>query len=95
MYKNGSLLITGTRTEANNSGGINVILELFSGDFIQFDNDAGITENYKNVSLSIRELQSNKKIVNQIIQNATLLEQLGDTNIINKQNNQILSYDST
>jgi len=56
LYKNGSLLITGTRTEANNSGGISVILELFSGDFIQFDNDVGITENYQNVSLSIREL---------------------------------------
>lgn len=95
MYKNGSLLVYGTQTQSNNSGGINVILQFNAGDFIEFDNDVGTTENYQNINMSIREQQSNKKIVNQVVQNATLLEQLGDTNIINKQNGQLLSYDST
>ena len=53
MYKNGSLLVYGTRTEANNSGGINVILSFNATDFIQFDNDVSTTENYQNLTLSI------------------------------------------
>lgn len=74
MYKNGALMIYGTRTGANNSGGINVIETFSSGDFIQFDNDVGTLENYQNLTLAIREIQSNKKIINQVVQNATLLE---------------------
>ena len=95
MYKNGSLLVYGTRTEANNSGGINVILSFNATDFIQFDNDVSTTENYQNLTLSIRELQTNKKIVNQVVQNATLLSQLGDTSITNPSDQQFLTYSSS
>lgn len=67
MYKNGLILVYGTRTESNNSGGINVILSFTQGDYIQFDNDVSATENYVNYTLSIWEQQLNKKIINQTI----------------------------
>lgn len=59
------------------------------------DLDSGVNENFQNLAWVIREQQSNKKVVNQVIQNATLLSQLGDTNIINPVQNQILSYDGS
>ena len=65
-----------------------------AGDLLSFASDvAGAF--IRNVVAYIRYVPLNTKIVNTVVDLGTSLELLSDTNIINKQNNDILIYDST
>lgn len=94
IYINGVLRIYSGWGEANPTSSINSILSLNQNDIITINNDDGVNENAVNICWFIREIQLNKKIVNTTVDLSTSIELLSDTNIINKQNNDILIYDS-
>ena len=90
IYKNGSIIIYGPGAGANNCNMISNIITLAANDIIKVDNDASINDNFYNASWYIWEIQLNKKIVNNTVNLGTSLELLSDTDIINKQNKDIL-----
>lgn len=95
MYVDNVITVVSGRAEGHNASSFHVYLNLNALSVIKFDNDVGVSENVVSCSLLIKEIVSNKKILNQNINIGTSLSLLSDTNIINPQNSQILSYDSS
>lgn len=94
FYINGVLRIYSPRGEANPASSVNTVLAINANDLMTVDNDKGAAENAVNLCWFLREIVLNKKIVNSVVNTGTSLELLSDTNIVAKQNNDILVYNS-
>lgn len=93
LYVNGAVFIYGPRSQSNTTASINYVLQLAANDVIAVDNDIAATLN--NVCMYIREVPTNKKIVNSTVSLGTSLELLSDTSITNKANGDALVFNSS
>lgn len=80
--------------DLNSCTSFNLFTQLVAGDLLNFCSDIS-SGTIRNVVAYVWFTPLNKKIVNTVVNTGTSLELLSDTDIINKQNGQILSYDST
>ena len=88
LNNDATILFQSIRTEKNNSGGISFIHQFSTNDEIFFNSDqAG---SVYGVSLAIREIVYNKRVINNIVDTGTQLALLDDVNILLPQNNQVL-----
>ena len=88
-----TIFFQSVRSEGNGSAGISFIHQFSANDEVFFNTDkAG---SIYGVSLAIREIVYNKKVINNIVDTGTTFALLDDVNILLPQNNQIPQYNST
>lgn len=83
-----TILFQSVRTERNDSGGISFIHQFSVNDEVFFNSDQN--GSFYGVSLAIKEIVYNRRVINNIVDTGTQLALLDDVNILLPQNNQVL-----
>ena len=93
LVRNNVLTAYAPRGDNNNCTSFNLFTQLAANDQLCFCSDV-VGATIRNVVAYIKKVEYNKKIVNSVVNLGTSLELLSDTNIIGKQNNDTLVYNS-